>query len=279
MAGMRDPLVEDPPPSRFDPEELDIFAPIPGAARTPPTIQWQSSAAAFLQTGKLHPEFLILALSRISTNLIWHLPDKILLGSILLPGKSSVKKTGEPGPLDKIANIYTCGSCQLLIIVSVQYHVPEEGAYLWTKTLFQAIQPERVLILGLTPIYHFRGKLSSDEPSYFLLETDHQKREGKADLIYSKMEEMEDLKPVAPYYPSGSLVDGLAAALLTHSQLRGIRGRLLLTWPAEDYRLAQMLAATLTNVLRSIPEGSNVKFLEAVKHLSKKPMSVNNLYI
>ncbi|KAL3676748.1 hypothetical protein R1sor_026696 [Riccia sorocarpa] len=278
MAGIRDPLVEDPPPSRFDPEELDIFATIPEAARTAPTIQWESSADSFLQTGKLHPKFLLLGLSGISANLIHHLPDKILLGTILLPGKLPIKKSGEHSPLDKVANIYTCSSCQSLIIVSVQYHVAEEGAYLWTRTLFQVIKPERVLILGLTPIYHFRGKLSSDEPSYFLLETDHQKLEGTADLTTSK-EKTEDVKPLAPYYPSGSLVDGLAAALLTYCQLRGLRGRLLLTWPAEDYRVAQMLAATLTNVLRLIPEGSNVKFLESAKHLSKKPASLNNLYI
>lgn len=33
----------------------------------------------------------------------------------------------------------------------------------------------RVLIVALTPIHHFRGKLSSDDPSFFLLETDQQK--------------------------------------------------------------------------------------------------------
>ncbi|BBN19519.1 hypothetical protein MPTK1_8g11340 [Marchantia polymorpha subsp. ruderalis] len=280
MAGIRDPLCEDPPPSRFDPDELDFLAPIPDAARTPPRVEWEPLAEAHLKSGKLHPEFLIVALSTVATNIIHHLPDKNLLGKILLPGNSSVKKEGERSILDKTACIYTCKSCTSVVIVSVQYHVPEEGANMWTKTLFQNIQPERVLIVALTPIHHFRGKLSSDDPSFFLLETDQQKREEKADLIYSKREEAEETKLVAPYYPSGSLVDGLPAALLTHCQLRGLRGRLLVTWPAEDSRMAQMLAATLTNVLRLIPQGSNFKFLEAVKILiGKKHLAANNLYM
>lgn len=44
--------------------------------------------------------------------------------------------------------------------------------------------------------------------------------------------------------------------------------------------MAQMLAATLTNVLRLIPQGSNFKFLEAVKILiGKKHLAANNLYM
>ncbi|CAM6102432.1 unnamed protein product [Calypogeia fissa] len=251
MAGMRDPLTEEPPPSRFDPEELNIFEPTDVIDLTPPSVEWAPSVVEKLQSGQLRPQLLIVALSKVGINLIHNLSKKTIIGNIVLPGTSMPKTTSDPGAKDKACYLFSCEPDLAIVLVSVQYMVPVERSSVWTKFLFKLFAAERVLVLEHTPIRHFRGKLSVDEPMLFVLNTDQQKLED------------EKSAPVAPYYPSGSLVDGLAAALLTHCQLRGLKGRLLLTWPEDDSGLVKMLVAILSNILKVVPQGANVDFVEA----------------
>lgn len=268
MAGMRDPLTEEPPPSRFDPEELNSFEPTDAVDLTPPSVQWAPSVAERLQSGTLRHKLLIVALSKVGINLIHNLPNKSTIGNILLPGTSLPKTSSDPSPRDRACYVFSCEPDLAVILVSVQYMVPVENASVWTKFLFKLFAAERVLIIEHTPIRHFRGKLSVDEPMVFVMSTDQQKLEDKQSGVG------------APWYPSGSMVDGLAAALLTHCQLREVKGRLLLTWPEVDSGLVKMVVPILSDLLKVLPEDALTNFVESGKSLmAKKPLHRNDLYI
>lgn len=58
--------------------------------------QWAPSVVEKLQSGKLRPELLIVALSKVGINLIHNLSTKTVIGNIFLPGTSAVRQSAPP---------------------------------------------------------------------------------------------------------------------------------------------------------------------------------------
>ncbi|KAI9074601.1 hypothetical protein K1719_043442 [Acacia pycnantha] len=71
------------------------------------------------------------------------------------------------------------------------------------------IAPKRVAILDSIRSQNYRGRLSSDEAFAFKLETAAERKIGVDEKFLKGLE----------YYPSGSVVDGLSAALLGRCQI------------------------------------------------------------
>lgn len=107
-----------------------------------------------------------------------------------------------------------------MILISVQCTIAAERSHIVAKLLIgDEIVPQRVVVLDSVQSRNFRGKLSPDETFAFKLETSSE-RKGHGDGFKS-----------LEYFPSGSVVDGLGAALLGRCQMRNIKGSLCVTWP------------------------------------------------
>ncbi|KAH9571116.1 hypothetical protein CY35_02G076000 [Sphagnum magellanicum] len=270
MAGMPDPLTDLPPPSRFDPEDLNSFALGPESVEiSPPFIVWAPSMKKLLQSGVLQPSLLLLSQSNVGAHLLHNLPGKRIIGSIIFPDISMVNNFVEPSPHNKECYLFAVDSDASVVLVSAQYSISPEHSSLWTKTVFKAIQPSRVLILGTIASQHFRGKLSADDPLLFVLETDEQKSEDK------------DQVAVAPFFPSGSLVDGVAAALITHCQIQGQKACLLMSWPDTNMSVLRLLVSAITTLIhRATPHTSALNFMVAREATEKRRIqSDSELYV
>lgn len=219
---MEDVLTEIPPPSRFFQEDLNNF--------TPSSLPLPSPFLLFSNPKPdqpLHPSLLIIALSTPSLYVFHHVSSKTLIGSLILPEIPFSGNSIEPSLGDKSCNIYSLNNADnLTLFVSVQCSVSAERSNIVAKLLIgEQIIPERVLILDSVQSQNFRGKLPPDETYAFKLETSAETKglyEGCGNSLLLKG---------LDYFPSGSVVDGLAAALLARCQMRNIRGTLCVSWP------------------------------------------------
>ncbi|XP_054810386.1 uncharacterized protein LOC129311915 [Prosopis cineraria] len=222
---MEDVITEAPPPSRFFEEDLNNF--------TPPSPSLPSPFLLFsdphLQS--LRPSLLIILLSSPSLYLFHSLPHKTLIGSLILPEIPLSGKSVDPSLTDTTCNIYSLDSHDA-VVVSVQCAVSPERSHSVAKLLVgDRVAPKRVLILDSIRIQNYRGRLSSDEAFAFKLETAAERKKGVDEKLLKGLE----------YYPSGSVVDGLSAALLGRCQILNIRGVLCVSWPEFDASVVSLV--------------------------------------
>ena len=238
---MEDVLTEMPPPSRFSKEDLNNF--------TPPSPPLPSPFLLFSSLNKpLRSSLLIIALSSPSLSVLNHVATKTLIGTLILPEIPLSGNSIEPSLRDKSCNIYTLNDAdKSVILVSVQYSVSAERSHAVAKLLIgEQIIPKKVLILDSVQSRNFRGKLSPDETFAFKLETSSE-RKGHSDGSSSS-----PLLNGLDYFPSGSMVDGLAAALLSRCQMRNIKGTLCVSWPEFGGSGVPMVKSILKEILPSL---------------------------
>lgn len=236
---MEDVITEIPPPSRFYQEDLNTF--------TPPSPPIPSPFLLFSNPKPkepLRPSHLIIAISSSSLYIFHHLPSQALVGSLVLPELPFSGNSTEPSLRDKSCNIYSIGDGNnSILLVSVQCPVAAERSHIVAKLLIgEQIVPERVLVLDSVQRQNFRGRLSPDDIFAFKLETSSE-RKGLGDSIA--------LKGV-DYFPSGSVVEGLAAALLSRCEMRKIKGTLCVTWPEVGSSAVSLVKSLLKKVLPSL---------------------------
>lgn len=213
---MEDVLTEIPPPSRFFQEDLNNF--------TPPSLPLPSPFLLFSNPKldvPLRPTLLIVAISSPSLFIFHHISSKTLIGSLILPEIPFSGNSIEPSLTDKSCNIYDINDVDgRILVVSVQCSVATDRSHTVAKLLIgEEIMPERVLILDSIQNQNFRGKLPPDETFAFKLETSAARKD------------LPSLLKDVDYFPSGSMVDGLPAALLSRCQLKNIKGTLCVLWP------------------------------------------------
>jgi len=129
-----------------------------------------------------------------------------------------------------------------VILISVQCPIAAERSHIVSKLLIGGeIVPQRVVVLDSVQSRNFRGKLSPDETFAFKLETSSE-RKGLGDGFKG-----------LEYFPSGSMVDGLGAALLGRCQMRNIKGSLCVTWPEFGGDVVSLVKSLLVdNVLPAL---------------------------
>ncbi|KAK4430137.1 hypothetical protein Salat_1314400 [Sesamum alatum] len=231
---MDDVITDIPPPSRFLLEDLNNFTPPPPPLPSPFLVFSSADSKKGFQ-----PSLLIIAMSSPSLHFLHHLSSKTLVASLVLPEIPFAGNSVEPSLKDKSCNIYALNDAEkLIMIVLVQFSVTPERAHAVAKLLIgEKIIPERVLILDSVQSRNFRGKLPPDETIAFKLETSLERKNSDAGD--------SSLVKGLDYYPSGSIVDGLAAALLSRCQLKKIKGTLCVSWPDLGFPVMSLIKSLL----------------------------------
>ncbi|CAJ1932126.1 unnamed protein product [Sphenostylis stenocarpa] len=239
---MEDVITEAAPPSRFLEEDLNIFTPPSPPLPTPFLIFPHNQ-----QSQPLNPSLLIVALSPSSLALFHSLRTVSPAASLLLPEL----------PLsipDHAANIFPLSPSALL--AAIPFPVPAPRAHAVAKALLTGrIRPDSVLILDSFAPCNFRGKLSSDEAVAFKLENAAERKTSGREKLLADLE----------YYPSGSVVDGLGAAILARCQVMNVRASLCVSWPQFDASVVSLIKGLLQlGVLRGfnfdLNDGEVLKF-------------------
>ncbi|GAU42333.1 hypothetical protein TSUD_242300 [Trifolium subterraneum] len=208
---MEDVITEAAPPSRLLEEDLNNF--------TQPSPPLPSPFLLFPHTQQtLKPNLLIIAISSPSLSLFHNfLTPQTLTASLILP------ELPLSNPNNHTLDIHSLSSN--ILIAAVRNPIPDTRAYSVAEILLSdKIRPESVIILdSIQPMNH-RGMLSSDEAVAFKLES----------AVERKMVNGEKLLDGLEYYPSGSVVDGVGAAILGRCQILKIRAGLCVSWPQFD---------------------------------------------
>ncbi|GLT34545.1 hypothetical protein SLA2020_090540 [Shorea laevis] len=240
---MEDVLTEIPPPSRFFQEDLNNFVP-PLPSLPLPFLVFSNPKPSM----PLRPALLIIALSSPSLYVLHHMSSKTLIGSLILPETSFSGISAEPSLGDKSCNIYALnGADNLVLLALVQCNVTAERSHTVARMLIgEDIVPERVLILDSVQSSNFRGKLSADETLAFKLETSAERGALAGGSGGSPMLKGLD------YFPSGSMIDGLPAALLSRCQLRNIKGTSCVSWPEFGGSVVALVKSLLQSVLPNL---------------------------
>ncbi|KAH7285108.1 hypothetical protein KP509_33G013300 [Ceratopteris richardii] len=287
MAGIQDPLTDLPPPSRLDLEELSNF-PVDAsrASSAPsPSILWNSNVDV---KTPLRPRLLFVASSSSGLHLLRHLPSKMLLGSVVLLGDDSLDAASSHGSISytgdgniKSPSVYDgrfpqkqfshhCSIYSLdgqqasIILLPVEKPILEERANAWAKAVLGAIAADTVVVVAMVQREHYRGRLSADDEVIFRLETDA--------VRIGEKERVSISDKYVPYFPSGSLVSGLPAAILTRCQHLGLRARLLLSWP----EACSSAPLNLVKALKCLPEMKDIDFSYSLE-VPFKAKSVSDL--
>lgn len=234
---MEDVLTEVSPPSRFYQDDLNNFA-TPSPPIPSPFLLFSNPKP----NRPLRPSLLLIALSSPSLYVFHNVSSKRLIGSLILPETHFSGNSVEPSLRDKSCDVYSLGDEEddkAVILISVQCPVAAERSHIVAKLLIgEEIVPERVVVLDTVQSRNFRGKLSPDETFGFKLETSSERKE-----LGGGLKGLE-------YFPSGSVVDGLGAALLGRCQMRNIKGSLCVTWPEFGVDVVSLVKSLLIdNVL------------------------------
>eukprot|EP00268_Persea_americana_P047152 TRINITY_DN4891_c0_g1_i1.p1 TRINITY_DN4891_c0_g1~~TRINITY_DN4891_c0_g1_i1.p1 ORF type:complete len:269 (-),score=53.13 TRINITY_DN4891_c0_g1_i1:120-869(-) len=224
---MEDVLTEQPPPSRFFLEDLNNFAP-----PSPPL----PSPFLLLSNPNPNPNLLIISISPPSLSLLHHISPKTLIGTLILPEIPLSGNPLLPSPRHRSFNLFSLPASPSTLLAAVQYPVSGERSHAVAKTLLDELRPERVVVFDSIQRLNFRGRLSTDEAVAFKIETSRQRSEGSV------------LKGV-DYFPSGSVIDGLAAAILARCQVKKIKGTLCVSWPDSGNSVVSLLKSLVKEVL------------------------------
>ncbi|XP_051145889.1 uncharacterized protein LOC127261646 [Andrographis paniculata] len=254
---MDDVITDVPPPSRFLLDDLNNFATPPPPLPSPFLVFPSADSAK-----KFSPSLLIIAMSTPSLHFLHHISSKTVVGTLILPEIPFSGNSIEPSLKDKSCNIYTLNddSGGSIMIVLVQFPVTPERAHAVAKLLIgERIVPERVLILDSIRSSNFRGKLDPDETIAFKLETSLERK--NSDIGESPLFKTLD------YYPSGSVVDGLAAALLSRCEVRKIKATLCVSWPDLGFPVMSLvkillLKNALSGVSHAVDKDYEIEYLK-----------------
>lgn len=139
------------------------------------------------------------------------------------------------------------------MVVLFQFPVTSDRARAVAKLLVgEKIVPERVLILDAIQRCNFHGRLSPDEAIAFKLETTMERKQESSSLVKG-----------LDYYPSGSMVDGLAAALLGQCELKKIKGSLCVLWPDLGVPIMSLVKSLL---IKDVLNGANCSIDKGYEH-------------
>ncbi|KAK3262291.1 hypothetical protein CYMTET_28841 [Cymbomonas tetramitiformis] len=229
-----------PPPSRIhsDDEERDmeLFAMAPQA---PVIVNLTSEAKSKLKDGKLCPSSLVIATSPAGCMILCHLiSSKTVIGSLTLPECSMANNTLSSSHTNKDCFIYQTSFDTIL--VACQYDVQPGRCGALVKALFSVMDPTSVTIVNSVSSCDL-CTLPPDE-GIVALETDlyKERRRVPSDIMY---------------LPSGNMVDGLPAALMSHCQTRGVAAQLLVSIehaPVPDETTLLQLAQVLDHEVSAI---------------------------
>eukprot|EP00271_Cylindrocystis_brebissonii_P001179 TRINITY_DN11480_c0_g1_i1.p1 TRINITY_DN11480_c0_g1~~TRINITY_DN11480_c0_g1_i1.p1 ORF type:complete len:299 (+),score=46.84 TRINITY_DN11480_c0_g1_i1:212-1108(+) len=226
-----DAITEEPPPARTWEDDDTSF----GGGRksvAPITFQLSEAATPLEVEGKIPASLLLFLFSPEAVALVQHLPcEQALLGELKVPPCTPVDPMGPPVRSEQKYPVIALGAPPYsAVAVLCDHRLPAARSFEWTRSLFNKIRPERIAILTSLPAATLRGvlrsSLSPGDCTILRLETDACKKQLSGDNADrgSSLRWRE-----WPVLPSGTLLDGLPAAVLSYAQVRGLPGALAVT--------------------------------------------------
>mmetsp|Transcript_19241 Transcript_19241/g.36865 ORF Transcript_19241/g.36865 Transcript_19241/m.36865 type:complete len:276 (-) Transcript_19241:404-1231(-) len=262
-----DPLTGDDVPSRFalDHEELDDEIRLKDYIVRPPLIQWTKKVKSLFADGRLHTKVFVLATNSAGNMLIHQmLRSKEMAGSVVLPGVSMAGNRLEPGYMDKSCYLYTSGAEDELLFASCQYDVPALQMHAFARALLAQVEFRRIVVLASAPACS--SLRSNAAGGLFTLDTD-------AYRVLSAT------APFQPLLPPGSVVDGLAAAVVSYCQLRRLPARLLLSIDQAPLTDMQVVHTTCTALKIELGSMGDVSSVENTFDSSAKPHTLKAIHV
>ncbi|GFR39640.1 hypothetical protein Agub_g106 [Astrephomene gubernaculifera] len=273
-------------------EEEEAAAPSASNYLSPAVCVWNKALVQQLYPEGFSCDTLVVATCPTSCALVRSLPGKQLIGSVLAPGVSlagnslaSCSSQAEPLPSDRVCCVYAlppaAASSQQpstasleapqqgqqqqqasavgpgaggkgVLLVCCQYEVPRERAAAWARAVLGQLSYGHAVFLGSMAAEQFRGfGDASQEVLLFSLRT-----RGAQQAPHQQQP--------PPLLPTGTVVGGLPAALLSHCQVRGRSAELfVLVEMVLEGRAALMaaLAGAVGAVLRSRGAGGAAELL------------------
>lgn len=174
--------------------------------------------------GASHGSCLIVVTSKASCSIVMScFPDRSPLGTIVLPEVAMKGNAVQSSLTDKSCALFACGEHGQIILCICLYDLKKERCSALASSLYEIGLPiQQVLVVGSMASDELRGALAdeadpSEGPLLFLLSTlqAREKREGQPE-------------PTLPFLPSGSIVGGLPAAIVSAAQARGLPADLIL---------------------------------------------------
>eukprot|EP00878_Enallax_costatus_P005201 GHUV01005465.1.p1 GENE.GHUV01005465.1~~GHUV01005465.1.p1 ORF type:complete len:305 (+),score=97.17 GHUV01005465.1:209-1123(+) len=208
------------------------------AALQPPQIHWSDGTQRITQ-----PQLLVVAMSSASSTLL----EAALAGNQVIatiqpapaPMDQSQHSTEDadkaPSPhttprTTATAQLYavedknnnsssSSGSLAAVLVCCCRGTITADAAPAWARGLLQQLQPQQLLLIGTMQADQYRGDADpSQDFTAYLLHTSAAATAGTED---------PSPKTSIPFLPSGSLVAGLPAALITQAELQGIFAQLV----------------------------------------------------
>eukprot|EP00743_Colponemidia_sp_Colp-15_P003154 GILK01003407.1.p1 GENE.GILK01003407.1~~GILK01003407.1.p1 ORF type:complete len:289 (-),score=47.81 GILK01003407.1:236-1030(-) len=252
-----------------DDEDEDTLMQMPEPLKTP-ALQLTSEGTAAQSDGKLTGKVLLVGLQGAGAGYLLTclnpVDDLNRLASIDLPDQTRQPSRNVVG--DNCCFVYSLKADPAVLVAICQYQVDAEMAYAWSNLLMSSVQVPRVIILDtlLSSSY----KLSETYPSAPLLR-----------CLYTQLQQRSNAIPVCPFLECPNIVDGAAAALLSHCELSNIAASLFVSIqtgisPDVDTLEALDKVSVLIAPLRG--KASRDKYREVCRKLESK-MRPESIYL
>ncbi|CAG8527437.1 9171_t:CDS:2 [Ambispora leptoticha] len=139
--------------------------------------------------------------------------NKKIIGTLLLPGSDSIPP--DPNNSEIISLIYELEAAPDVLIVFCKHQIPTERCAGWTKTLFEHVDVQSVVVFDTFAASSYINLDSEDHPYPPLVRI----------LQTSKAASIQDI----PLYEPPNLTRDLGAAILSHCEIHKIPAYLLLS--------------------------------------------------
>ncbi|CAL8469394.1 g8935 [Coccomyxa elongata] len=256
---MEDPITGHHPSRSIVDEEEELQAQeYAESYGTPPVFEWSGRREGLIADGKVQVRLLVLTTSTSARSLMTQClkPEQgigqIVQPEILQDAPIALRAMIEgPTGKDSACELYIIGdgASEALLVAVCRAAVTPERSGAWANGLFAEINPEQVICVSSLPARQFVGQEDpTQEPLHFVL---HMNGRGA------------DQKHGIPLLPTGNLVSGQPAAVMSYCQVHGIPATLLVSVdasPLPDSIAVKSLAQNMVALL----EGTEAKELAAM---------------
>ncbi|GAQ88760.1 hypothetical protein KFL_004570020 [Klebsormidium nitens] len=267
MALFYDPITDEAGPSRTWEEDEEEFEELYGSkGEAAYAFKLLPAAEQHHKGGKLQADLLMVGASSASRVLLSHLGefgDKVgaIYQDINETDEGRRDRSQEDDASDGHLFQMSAAGGDRIILVSVPEGVRQEGAAAWARALFGGVSATRTVVLGSIPRSKFLG--AADEgasPVIYTVETSAQRAAtGQAGTNVT-------------YLPTGNLVDGVAAAVVSHCQVRNLVATLLVNidqTSGPDQKMVQALTNEIKECLQLQSQHFNVHWPDLVAKSQK----------
>lgn len=198
---MEDPLTGDVPAAFAREEEEEAARDLATTYSDPPAVQWASELDERTAGDQLHLGLLVFVASPTAAALLQPVYERSQVAGMI-----TLQQPGEPQPKG-IESIMRLTSREVLLIDCTQM-VPPERAVAWTRAVLKHTVAEQIVVLTQLQAADYHGPRAAEDTSLqFSMRT-------------AAAKGMQQHPNPVSYLPSGTLISGLSAAVMSYCQAR-----------------------------------------------------------